>query len=70
MSVCEFDDQLLQVICPETILEEQKKNSLKLSKPVSAEASCWCLLVAFACFSCLFWVSAVFLSNFPIDIAM
>lgn len=52
MSVCEFDDQLLPVIHPETILKEQKKNPLKLSKPVSAEASRWCLPVAFACFSC------------------
>lgn len=70
MSVCEFDDQLLPVIHPETILKEQKKNPLKLSKPVSAEASHWCLPVAFACFSCPLWVTAVFLSNFPIDIAM
>lgn len=41
MSVRKFDDQLLQVIYPETVLKEQK-NFLRLSKLVYGEASSWC----------------------------
>lgn len=41
MSVRKFDDQLLQVIYPETVLKEQKI-FLRLSKLVYGEASSWC----------------------------
>lgn len=54
MSMHEFDDQLLQIIYPETILKEGKKSFETVSKAIFGEASSWCFTNSLRLFFLLF----------------